>query len=81
MSINVKPKRRGQAIEAPSSASEGLLRARASIPLDGPQSQPSSENGEWQNKNSQTYSGMMTPSAAPSRRPVPRLVSVDMCVP
>jgi hypothetical protein len=31
--------------------------------------------------NSQTYSGMMTPSAAPSRRPVPRVESVDMCDP
>ena len=31
--------------------------------------------------NSQTYSGMMTPSAAPRRRPVPREESLDMCAP
>ena len=35
----------------------------------------------WWLNNSQTYSGMMTPSAAPRRRPVPREESLDMCAP
>jgi hypothetical protein len=45
MSMNAKPKRRGQAIEAPSSASEGRLRARASIPLGWTKVTVSIENG------------------------------------
>jgi len=73
------------AIDDPSSVTVGgRLRARASIPLeDAGRRTGQTTIGlvlQWLN-NSQTYSGMMTPSAAPRRRPVPREESLDMCAP
>jgi hypothetical protein len=72
------------AIEDPSSVVvDGRLRARASIPLDDGRRDGQTTIGlvlQWLD-NSHTYSGMMTPSAAPRRRPVPREESLDMCTP
>src|SRR5258708_1484191 len=82
MSMNVKPKRSGMAIEEPSNVVvDGRLRARASTPLgDGRCQTTIGLVLQWLD-NSQTYSGMMMPSAAPRRRPVPREESFDMCAP
>lgn len=72
------------AIEDPSSVmDDGRLRARASTPLEDGRHPGQATIGlvlQWPN-NSHTYSGMMTPSAAPRRRPVPREESLDMCAP
>jgi hypothetical protein len=74
------------AIEDPSSGmADGRLRARASIPLGGGWT-TSRSTYDWAGvlqrpSNSQTYSGMMTPSAAPRSRPVPSEESLDMCAP
>ena len=75
------------AIDDPSNVVvDGRLRARASIPLEDGRTDDVTVKLrlglvlQWLN-NSQTYSGMMTPSAAPRRRPVPREESLDMCAP
>ena len=38
-------------------------------------------SGDTIANNSQTYSGMITPSAAPRRRPVPKEDNFDICAP